>query len=110
MDGKEIFIAIGEVLLAAYGSLVRWLNTRDKRRQTAFVLLGDMSAAVLSGIIVYLFFYRYLKCDVFLCLCIAPVLGLLGYEGVKKIEPFIFKRAGIDGDAEMRDGDGGYGK
>ena len=95
-DGKEVFIAIGQILLAAYGSLVRWLNIKDRRRQTIYLLVGDMSAAVLSGIIVYFLFYRFWGLDVFLCFCIAPALGLLGYKALERLEPVIFKNTGLE--------------
>ena len=96
MEARELFVAAGQVLLAVFSALVRWLNAKDRRRQTMFALLGDASAAVLSGILVYAFFYRYLEVNVFLCFCLAALFGLGGAEGVEKIESIVYKKAGIE--------------
>jgi len=96
MESKELFIIIGQTFLAAFGSLVRWLTVKDIRKQTVLILISDMSAAMLSGIIVYLFFYRYMQLDLFLCFCLAAILGLGGAEGVRKLEVLIYRKTGMD--------------
>jgi hypothetical protein len=59
-------------------------------------LLAESASALMSGMFVYLFFYRYLSVDINLSFCLAGAFGLGGSKVIDKLGMLIIKRgAGV---------------
>ena len=87
MEKQDIFVVIGQVLFAVFGSLTKWLNYKDKKKQLPRVLIIEAITASFSGFLVYFVFYGGLKVNINFAFGLA---GLFGYAGARGID-YLFK-------------------
>ena len=96
MEKENIFIALGQALFAVFGSCVRWLNNKDKKKQRLFILVSEAISAAFSGLLVYCI-YSWLHLDVYIAFAIAGLIGHQGVKGIELLRKVIIRNSGVQG-------------
>jgi len=92
MEKQDIFIAIGQALFAVFGSCVKWLNVKDRKRRNLFSLISEMVSAAFIGALIYCV-YAWLGLNVYIAFCLAGIIGNQGAKGIDYIGRFIIKNS-----------------
>ena len=96
MEGKDIFIALGQALFSMLGACVKWLNEKDKRRRRIFTFVSEIVSAAFSGLLVFLI-YSWLRINIYVAFAIAGIVGNQGAKGIDLIGKIIIANSGIEG-------------
>ena len=97
MEAQSFFVAIGQALFAVFGSCVRWLNEKDKRRRKLAILLSEAASALLAGLLIFCL-YQWLGINLYLSFALSGVIGHQGAKGLERLFAFVEKKAGIKED------------
>ena len=96
MEGKDIFIALGQALFSMLGACVKWLNEKDKRRRKIFTFVSEIVSAAFSGLLVFLI-YSWLGINIYVAFAIAGIVGNQGAKGIDLLGKVIITNSGIEG-------------
>jgi len=79
----DILIALGLILIAVFGAVVKWLNaTPGEWRLTIAALIAQGSAAALAGALMIAIYFN-LHWNVAVCMMLSAALGIGGLEVLK---------------------------
>jgi len=96
---NQILIALGQALFAIFGSCVKWLNEKDKRKQKVASLVTEVVSAAFAGVLVYCL-YAWLGFNVYIAFAIAGIIGHQGAKGIDLLGKFIVKSSVLRDEAE----------
>jgi hypothetical protein len=105
MEKRDIFVALGLVLLAMFSSCVKWINEMEKGPQLLITLFSGSVSAALSGVFIYLA-YESFGLNVHLAFALAGACGYGGASGLNHISKILIHHTllkGIDYKPELLD-------
>lgn len=92
---EKVFLYIGFILIAVFGTCVKWLNTVKTTPSTWTVLCIDIFTAAFIGCVVGSI-YQWIQCSEGMAFAAAGIAGYCGTKSIDLIQHYIVKKVGID--------------